>query len=232
MTRRTSRRRKPSRRSTGTSGSAAPVCLAVVPCAIGYPNPGIPQEHWRSGVAFPLDRIAPSSNACGSGSVRVASPSRCTATRIRIFPTGYEFQAAPDPGAPDRRRPLAAPARARRPDQHLRAAPQRALEARPLCGERRRPQSLGIVPVVPALDATVGMAHAAELLPGQARALGNRAAKARPVRLSVRAALRTPCRIRVSQPRPGDDRRTADPRLRRSARTRRRLLRGHALLGD
>jgi hypothetical protein len=31
-----------------------PVCLATVPCAIGYERAGIPPEHWRSGQAFPL----------------------------------------------------------------------------------------------------------------------------------------------------------------------------------
>ena len=33
-----------------------PVCLAVVPFAIGYEQPGIPPEHWHSGESFALER--------------------------------------------------------------------------------------------------------------------------------------------------------------------------------
>src|SRR5437867_11106029 len=33
-----------------------PVCLAVVPFAIGYEQAGIPAAHWHSGESFALDR--------------------------------------------------------------------------------------------------------------------------------------------------------------------------------
>src|SRR5205814_1618117 len=33
-----------------------PVCLAVVPFAIGYEQAGIPREHWHSGETFALER--------------------------------------------------------------------------------------------------------------------------------------------------------------------------------
>ena len=35
-----------------------PVCLATVPFAIGYERKGIPEEHWHSGVSFPLEQNA------------------------------------------------------------------------------------------------------------------------------------------------------------------------------
>jgi hypothetical protein len=75
----------------------APVCLAVVPFAIGYPNPGIPSAHWHSGVSFPLDR---------NGAVVECLRQWIAAGRVTValhgythqdFPNGYEFQAAPDP---------------------------------------------------------------------------------------------------------------------------------------
>src|SRR5881392_1684368 len=73
-----------------------PVCLAVVPFAIGYEQPGIPPEHWRTGESVPLER-----NADLAGRLR----SLLGARRVTIalhgythqdFPDGYEFQAAPD----------------------------------------------------------------------------------------------------------------------------------------
>jgi hypothetical protein len=75
----------------------APVCLAVVPCAIGYQNPGIPKEHWRSGIAFPLDQnpaiVERLREWIGAGRVTVA----LHGYTHQDFPAGFEFQAAPDP---------------------------------------------------------------------------------------------------------------------------------------
>lgn len=74
-----------------------PVCLAVVPFAIGYEQPGIPREHWHSGQSFPLEANA--------DLVRLLR-SLVAARRVSIalhgcthedFAGGYEFQAAPDP---------------------------------------------------------------------------------------------------------------------------------------
>src|SRR5262249_21188098 len=74
-----------------------PVCLATVPCAIGYERMGIPREHWHSRVAFPL---------ADNGELTAALRAWIGARRATValhgfthedFPTGFEFQAAPDP---------------------------------------------------------------------------------------------------------------------------------------
>src|SRR5947208_16261474 len=74
-----------------------PVCLAVVPFAIGYEQPGIPREHWHSRESFPLE--------CNSELVTFLRQ-LIAARRVSIalhgcthedFATGFEFQAAPDP---------------------------------------------------------------------------------------------------------------------------------------
>jgi hypothetical protein len=73
-----------------------PVCLATVPFAIGYPNPGIPEAHWRSGESFALEK---------NGALVAELQALLAAKRVTIalhgythqdYPGGYEFQAAPD----------------------------------------------------------------------------------------------------------------------------------------
>lgn len=73
-----------------------PVCLAVVPFAIGYQQPGIPREHWHSGEMFPLE--------CNEPLVRLLQD-LIAAQRVTIalhgythqdYPDGSEFQSAPD----------------------------------------------------------------------------------------------------------------------------------------
>ncbi len=74
-----------------------PVCLATVPCAIGYQRAGIPREHWRSGEVFPLERNRPLVAALKE---LVASRRATIALHgytHQDFPDGFEFQAAPDP---------------------------------------------------------------------------------------------------------------------------------------
>jgi uncharacterized protein DUF2334 len=75
----------------------APVCLAVVPFAIGYEQRGIPREHWHSGESFPLER-----NPVLVSFLRDLVRSRRATIALHGFthqdyPEGYEFQAAPDP---------------------------------------------------------------------------------------------------------------------------------------
>lgn len=74
-----------------------PVCLAVVPFAIGYEQPGIPREHWHSGESFALERnpelVALLRDRIEAGRVSVA----LHGYTHQDFPDGYEFQAAPDP---------------------------------------------------------------------------------------------------------------------------------------
>jgi hypothetical protein len=74
-----------------------PVCLATVPFAIGYERQGIPQEHWHSGVAFPIEQ-----NPELVGLLK----ERLSQRRVSIalhgfthedFANGFEFQACPDP---------------------------------------------------------------------------------------------------------------------------------------
>ena len=77
-----------------------PVCLAVVPFAIGYEQPGIPRAHWHSGESFALDRnpalVAFLCDLIASGRVTIA----LHGYTHQDYPDGYEFQAAPD--LPDR----------------------------------------------------------------------------------------------------------------------------------
>ena len=74
-----------------------PVCLATVPFAIGYKQPGIPPEHWESGISFAIE---------SNGDLVAFLKSHVAAGRATIalhgythqdFPDGFEFQAAPDP---------------------------------------------------------------------------------------------------------------------------------------
>jgi peptidoglycan/xylan/chitin deacetylase (PgdA/CDA1 family) len=74
-----------------------PVCLATVPFAIGYPQPGIPEEHWHSGRSFPLEQNGPLVTELK----RLQASRRVTVAlhgyTHQDYPGGYEFQAAPDP---------------------------------------------------------------------------------------------------------------------------------------
>jgi predicted deacetylase len=74
-----------------------PVCLATVPFAVGYQRQGIPEEHWQSGISFPLAQ---------NGEVVAFLKEAVAKKRVTIalhgythqdYPDGYEFQAAPDP---------------------------------------------------------------------------------------------------------------------------------------
>lgn len=73
-----------------------PICLAVVPFAIGYEQAGIPREYWSSTEEMPLDRnpslVAFLRELVAAGKVSIALHG-CT---HQDFPGGYEFQAAPD----------------------------------------------------------------------------------------------------------------------------------------
>jgi predicted deacetylase len=74
-----------------------PICLAVVPFAIGYEQPGIPRQHWHSGESFALERNADLvkflRQLIAAGRVSIALHG-CT---HEDFPGGFEFEAAPDP---------------------------------------------------------------------------------------------------------------------------------------
>jgi len=77
-----------------------PVCLAVVPFAIGYEQAGIPRAHWHSGESFALDRnpalVAFLRGLIAAGRVTIA----LHGYTHQDYPGGYEFQAGPD--LPDR----------------------------------------------------------------------------------------------------------------------------------
>lgn len=74
-----------------------PVCLATVPFAIGYERKGIPEEHWHSGVSFPLNQntaLVPFlKQQINAGRVTIA----LHGYTHEDYPDGYEFQSAPDP---------------------------------------------------------------------------------------------------------------------------------------
>jgi len=73
-----------------------PVCLAVVPFAIGYRRPGIPEAHWSDGQAFGLER----NPALVERLKTLVRENRVTIAlhgyTHQDFPNGFEFQAAPD----------------------------------------------------------------------------------------------------------------------------------------
>ena len=116
-----------------------PVCLATVPFAIGYERAGIPREHWRSGEAFPLEQNAALVSALNE---------LIAARRVTIalhgythedFPDGYRVPGGARPGAARARRAarICGDVAARR-HFRVRAAAQRAFEARPGSRGRRR----------------------------------------------------------------------------------------------
>jgi Uncharacterized protein conserved in bacteria (DUF2334) len=78
----------------------APICLAVVPFAIGYEQAGIPRAHWHSGESFALERnaalVAFLRDLVRSGRATIA----LHGYSHQDHAGGYEFQAAPD--LPDR----------------------------------------------------------------------------------------------------------------------------------
>jgi predicted deacetylase len=75
-----------------------PVCLATVPFAIGYRNPGIPEAYWTSGESFALEKNGTLVSELGAllaaGRVTIA----LHGYTHQDYPDGYEFQAAPDLG--------------------------------------------------------------------------------------------------------------------------------------
>jgi predicted deacetylase len=74
-----------------------PVCLAVVPRAIGYERSGIPREHWHSSEAFPLaqncELVPFLTDAIARRRVTIA----LHGYTHQDYAGGFEFQAAPDP---------------------------------------------------------------------------------------------------------------------------------------
>jgi predicted deacetylase len=75
----------------------APVCLATVPFAIGYQRPGIPQQHWTSGESFGLERNEPLVSFLRQLVSRGQATIALHGYTHQDYPTGSEFQAAPDP---------------------------------------------------------------------------------------------------------------------------------------
>lgn len=73
-----------------------PVCLAVVPHAMGFADKAIPERYWQSNRAYPLDE----NPALVSRLKELTTAGRVTIAQHGFthedFPDGYEFQAAPD----------------------------------------------------------------------------------------------------------------------------------------
>lgn len=74
-----------------------PVCLATVPCAIGYQRAGIPPEHWRSGEAFPLTQNCELVPFLRDAVARHRVTIALHGYTHQDYSDGFEFQAAPDP---------------------------------------------------------------------------------------------------------------------------------------
>lgn len=73
-----------------------PVCLAVVPHAMGFADKAIPERYWQANRAYPLEENA----ALVSELKALAAAGRVTIAQHGFthedFPDGHEFQAAPD----------------------------------------------------------------------------------------------------------------------------------------
>lgn len=73
-----------------------PVCLAVVPHAMGFADKAIPERYWQSNRAYPLEENA----AIVSRLKELTAAGRVTIAQHGFthedFPDGHEFQAAPD----------------------------------------------------------------------------------------------------------------------------------------
>ena len=76
-----------------------PVCLAVVPHAMGFADKAIPEQYWQSHSAFPLEDnpalVARLKALIGTGRITIAQHG----FTHEDFPEGHEFQAAPDVGS-------------------------------------------------------------------------------------------------------------------------------------
>ena len=73
-----------------------PVCLAVVPQAMGFADKAIPEKYWQADRAYPLTEnpaiVAMLKELSGRGRVTIAQHG----FTHEDFPDGHEFQAAPD----------------------------------------------------------------------------------------------------------------------------------------
>ena len=74
-----------------------PVCLATVPHAIGYQRTGIPEAHWTSGEAFALERNPSLVELLKDLVARGRATIALHGYTHQDYPTGPEFQSAPDP---------------------------------------------------------------------------------------------------------------------------------------
>lgn len=75
----------------------APVCLAVVPFAMGYERVGIPAARWRDPRPLPLEENAALVDGLRGLLARKRISVALHGYTHQDFPDGYEFVAAPDP---------------------------------------------------------------------------------------------------------------------------------------
>jgi hypothetical protein len=193
-------------------GSPA-VCLATVPFAIGYERKGIPEEHWHSGVSFPLEQNAAwcrsSSRQIGAGRVTIA----LHGYTHEDYPDGFEFQSAPDPerrlahGLGYLQETLAAPITLFVPPHN--ALSKRGLSAVSGAGLNLLGSFLSFRPSM----RPVGCAHAGQLVAGTSLSIGNRPFQGRSLRVSARSPLPAALGVWLPQPDPRNDRRGAHGRL-------------------
>ena len=73
-----------------------PVCLAVVPHAMGFADKAIPEKYWQANRSYPLEEnpqvVAALRELSSAGRVTIAQHG----FTHEDFPDGHEFQAAPD----------------------------------------------------------------------------------------------------------------------------------------
>lgn len=73
-----------------------PICLAVVPFAVGYQRAGIPETHWHDGEAHALERNAALVDALKDLIAKRRATIALHGYTHQDFPDGFEFEAAPD----------------------------------------------------------------------------------------------------------------------------------------
>ena len=117
-----------------------PVCLATVPFAVGYQRAGIPESEWHSGRALSARRESGAGGVASGADRRAARHGRAARLHARGLPGRIRVSGGARSRSARRRRARVSRARARRADPRVRAAAQRAVEARP----RRRRARAGL----------------------------------------------------------------------------------------
>ena len=184
-----------------------PVCARRRAARGGVRDKAIPEKYWQADRAFPLEENPALVGAAARAGRRHG--------RVTIAQHGFTHEDFPGrlriPGRARHRSALDAKASrtwSSCSSTRIRifVPPHNALSKRGLRrGQRRRAQPARVVPVVSPVDASVGAAHARQLVARSPLSRGDRPRERRSHDLSARAALPASRRVRLSQPDSGHD---------------------------